>query len=797
MSGQISTRAPFVVGVGLIALVAFGLFVWPTPYRYDHIHYEGKTSVVRINRITGGAKELGRYGWRQIGNSQPDWPLLVGGGLLLLIGMRLGWVMLREKRRATAEVEQRSQQRTQTTATNHVAGEEDSATAIMAGAPPSPPPVLSNGQGQTRGLLLPWAVALAVGGVVMAVLLAVVLLLHEMSAYHVGQNQPGLSFLHWLIISAIIGSFGFGVYQLGKSLRAGNSMVGEERVRPWIRFWARLFDTWSATLLTGLILGFVYPHAAEWNELLLGMALFFAYCCFIEPILFALLGTTPGKALLAIDVRTQSGNRLSFGQAMNRSIGVWFYGWGMGIPFVQLVTLPMAHSVLTIDKITTWDRKGNYRVSHGRIGRSRGSIATVLIVGLLLLLVNLNSIAENQRRNQILGSVDSFSKANARDALKALGQSPQNAPTNVAKDSAVVSAIHYAVRARAKQAVRALVQQNPRCLLEMEGDSAGFTPLHTACERGFQDMADLLLALGADVNVRARNGETPLITAVAERGKDNQSLALFFIASGADVKAANDDGWTALHYAANENMPTLAQALIDKGAAADAKTVEGETPLDIALKQHSQEVVQVLLKNSAKIRDSAISEYTKAIGLNPKDAAAYVYRGMAYDSKGDNDAAIADYTQAIRFDPKDAKVHYDRALAYGKKGNDDAAIADFTESIRLNPKDANAHYYRALAYVSKRDNDMAIADCTQAIRLDPMHSLAYFSRGSAYLRKGLAYEEKGNYDKAITDYTEAIRLDPNDAAAHYFRGVAYKAKGESAKAATDFDQAKRLGYKSQ
>ncbi len=146
MSGQISTRAPFVVGVGLIALVAFGLFVWPTPYRYDHIHYEGKTLVVRINRITGGAKELGRYGWRQIGNSQPDWPLLVGGGLLLLIGMRLGWVMLREKRRATAEVEQRSQQRTQNTATNHVAGEEDSATAIMAGAPPSPPPVLSNGQ---------------------------------------------------------------------------------------------------------------------------------------------------------------------------------------------------------------------------------------------------------------------------------------------------------------------------------------------------------------------------------------------------------------------------------------------------------------------------------------------------------------------------------------------------------------------------------------------------------------------------------------------------------------------------
>jgi tetratricopeptide (TPR) repeat protein len=179
-------------------------------------------------------------------------------------------------------------------------------------------------------------------------------------------------------------------------------------------------------------------------------------------------------------------------------------------------------------------------------------------------------------------------------------KAPPGIAANFTKDKAVLSPIHEAVRAKDANAVRSLVRNNPACLGDMEQDSDGFTPLHTACERGFRDMADLLLALGADVNVRARNGETPLITAIAERGDDNLELALLFIARGADVKAASNEGWTALHYAANENMPTLAQILIDRGAVVDARTMNGETPLHIAARQgRNKEVMNILLKNGA------------------------------------------------------------------------------------------------------------------------------------------------------------------------------------------------------
>ena len=124
-------------------------------------------------------------------------------------------------------------------------------------------------------------------------------------------------------------------------------------------------------------------------------------------------------------------------------------------------------------------------------------------------------------------------------------------------------------------------------------------------------------------------------------------------------------------------------------------------------------------------------------------------------SKVNFDKVIANFTENIRLDPKDAEAYLNRGVAYLDKGEDDKAIADFTEAIRLNPKDDEAYANRGVAYLGKHEHDKAITDFTEAIRLNPKDAEAYTNRSVAYLRKG----ETGNSDRDFAR-SRAIRDNP-------------------------------------
>ena len=102
--------------------------------------------------------------------------------------------------------------------------------------------------------------------------------------------------------------------------------------------------------------------------------------------------------------------------------------------------------------------------------------------------------------------------------------------------------------------------------------------------------------------------------------------------------------------------------------------------------------------------DRAISEYTKALEINPKDAKAYIYRGGAYLGKGQYDQAISEYTKALEINPKDALAYYNRGFVYRDKGQYDEAISDYTKVLEINPKDAGAYDSRGFTYLVKLGN---------------------------------------------------------------------------------------------
>jgi tetratricopeptide (TPR) repeat protein len=185
--------------------------------------------------------------------------------------------------------------------------------------------------------------------------------------------------------------------------------------------------------------------------------------------------------------------------------------------------------------------------------------------------------------------------------------------------------------------------------------------------------------------------------------------------------------------------------------------------------------------------DQAISDYTKAIEINPKYAEAYNERGVVYDDKDQYALAIRDYTKAIEINPKFAIAYNNRGGVYDDKGHYDQAISDYTKAIEINPKLAGVYNNRAFAYYTKGQYDQAISDYTKAIEINPKFAFAYNNRG-------LAYYAKGQYSQAISDYTKAIEINPKFALAYNNRGFLYFIKlGNKVKGCADFKKACELG----
>lgn len=182
---------------------------------------------------------------------------------------------------------------------------------------------------------------------------------------------------------------------------------------------------------------------------------------------------------------------------------------------------------------------------------------------------------------------------------------------------------------------------------------------------------------------------------------------------------------------------------------------------------------------------NAISQFDRALVLNPRFAPAYYNRARAYDAMGQKVDAISDYTRAIELDPKFGAAYNNRGRAYAISRELAKAISDFDKAIQIDPRWAMAYYNRANAYMQKGNMDQALLDCTKAIEIDPKLAPAYSNRG-------LLYWCKGEYDRAIWDYDKAIELNPGDAKAYSSRGFTYAAKGEYDRAISDYMKAIQL-----
>jgi tetratricopeptide (TPR) repeat protein len=87
--------------------------------------------------------------------------------------------------------------------------------------------------------------------------------------------------------------------------------------------------------------------------------------------------------------------------------------------------------------------------------------------------------------------------------------------------------------------------------------------------------------------------------------------------------------------------------------------------------------------NKKNMKDSALADYTRAVGVKPDYAEAYTNRGNIYFTIGKLDEAISDYSVSLKFDPDNGLTLQNRSFAYFKRQNYHAALADAEKAISL------------------------------------------------------------------------------------------------------------------
>jgi len=133
-------------------------------------------------------------------------------------------------------------------------------------------------------------------------------------------------------------------------------------------------------------------------------------------------------------------------------------------------------------------------------------------------------------------------------------------------------------------------------------------------------------------------------------------------------------------------------------------------------------------------------------------------RGVEFSSNQQYRRAISEYSKAIHLDPKFYQAFNLRGEAYAKLKQYDRALQDYNTSVRINPRYSSGYEKRGLAYYDLKQYRRAIENFTQAIRVLP-------DNGGAFRNRGLAYEKPGNKDLAIRDFRTALRHRLRDKAA--------------------------------
>ena len=163
--------------------------------------------------------------------------------------------------------------------------------------------------------------------------------------------------------------------------------------------------------------------------------------------------------------------------------------------------------------------------------------------------------------------------------------------------------------------------------------SNGETPLFLALRVRSFDILTLLIHAGADINLRNKGGDTPLMLASFNSASENDyEMVQFLKANGANFNSPDEE----LLYAASRGDVGLIQQLLAAGAKVNQSYEDGVTPLMAAAINGQTAAVKALIAAGANLTALDIGE-----GDTPLMYAIGHFRKAAYSALVNADALLA------------------------------------------------------------------------------------------------------------------------------------------------------------
>ncbi|RWA14940.1 hypothetical protein EKO27_g228 [Xylaria grammica] len=220
----------------------------------------------------------------------------------------------------------------------------------------------------------------------------------------------------------------------------------------------------------------------------------------------------------------------------------------------------------------------------------------------------------------------------------------------------------------------------------------GQTPLCEATQYGDAATVQCLLELGADPNIAANNGETPLT--LAARNDNTEAIRMLCQVGRADVNTRNNKGWTLLREATQYGDAATVQCLLELGADPNVADNSRRVPLMLAARSGNNKAVRMLcqvgranvntqdkegetpLHAATRYRGAATVQCLLELGADPNIAADYGSTPLLVAAGSSDYLTLQTLLQC-------ASINVNLPGSYGKTPIHMATIAGNEEAVQL------------------------------------------------------------------------------------------------------------------